>query len=505
MTGLVLDPWQEWVLHNAMGVRADGKWSAFEVGLVVGRQNGKNSCLEARELAELFLVSKVAGPRTIIHSAHQFKTALEHYRRLKARVRESPELLAQVKRKGKLYVGFRESHGEESIELVDGSRLLFAARTSSGGQGRGFTIDLLVYDEAMNLPDSVVGSVMPTLSARTGPKFLPGPQVIYTGSSVNQNTMPYGVQLARVRERGIKGENPSLFFAEWSVDEDEFAAHPEMADDPRAWAQANPGQGRRISVEHIRNERNGAMPPDEFLTERMGLGDWPPTSEQSQRVIPLELWQSLADPGSRIAKGPVFAIDVQPGQGLATIAAAGARDDGLWHIGIVEHRKGLDWLVPTLRDLLSEFSGSSLVVDPRADLAGLLDELDRAGIQPARTTAADYKDACGAFFRACQEKQLCYMPPQPELDSAVAGARTKPLQDAWKWDRASGAVITPLIASTLALWGARTQGAPTVWSLAEMVAEMRGETAEAEAATKPLPAGFVPLDAVPVRRGLFRP
>ena len=95
MAGLHLLPWQQWVLRHSLGERDSGKWAAFEVGLVVGRQNGKNAILEARELAELFIVSP--GPRLIIHSAHQFKTALEHFRRMKRRILDTPELRRRVK------------------------------------------------------------------------------------------------------------------------------------------------------------------------------------------------------------------------------------------------------------------------------------------------------------------------------------------------------------------------------------------------------------------------
>jgi hypothetical protein len=66
-----LDPWQRFVLDRALGESKDGKWSAFEVGLVVPRQNGKGSILEARELAGLFLFDE----RLILHSAHEFETA----------------------------------------------------------------------------------------------------------------------------------------------------------------------------------------------------------------------------------------------------------------------------------------------------------------------------------------------------------------------------------------------------------------------------------------------
>lgn len=75
--GLFLDPWQAHVLECMLALR-DGRWAAFEAAIVVPRQNGKNSILEARELAGLFLL----GERLIIHSAHQFDTSLEAFRRI---------------------------------------------------------------------------------------------------------------------------------------------------------------------------------------------------------------------------------------------------------------------------------------------------------------------------------------------------------------------------------------------------------------------------------------
>lgn len=66
--GLWLDPWQAFVLEHGLGERSDGKWSAFECAIVVSRQNGKGSILEARELAGLFLFDE----QLILHSAHEF-------------------------------------------------------------------------------------------------------------------------------------------------------------------------------------------------------------------------------------------------------------------------------------------------------------------------------------------------------------------------------------------------------------------------------------------------
>ena len=142
LAGLHLDPWQQLVLTHSLGERSDGKWAAFEVGLVVPRQNGKGSILEARELAGLFLIDE---ERLIIHSAHEQATSTEHFRRLLGLIESVPKLDQRVEKapKGK---------GMEAIELKDGSRILFKTRT--GGGGRGFTGDLVVLDEAMILAEA---------------------------------------------------------------------------------------------------------------------------------------------------------------------------------------------------------------------------------------------------------------------------------------------------------------------------------------------------------------
>jgi hypothetical protein len=65
--GYVLDDWQSWTLTESMGVRPDGKWAARQAGLIMPRQNGKNSCLEVRELGGLYYLNE----ELIIHTAHE--------------------------------------------------------------------------------------------------------------------------------------------------------------------------------------------------------------------------------------------------------------------------------------------------------------------------------------------------------------------------------------------------------------------------------------------------
>jgi hypothetical protein len=81
--GLKLDPWQRFVLEHSLGLRDDGKFAAFEVGVTVPSQNGKGGVLEARELAGLF----VFGERMMVHSAHQFDTSMEAFMRMEMAAR----------------------------------------------------------------------------------------------------------------------------------------------------------------------------------------------------------------------------------------------------------------------------------------------------------------------------------------------------------------------------------------------------------------------------------
>jgi hypothetical protein len=177
----VLDPWQQYVVRESLG-RRDGKWAAFEVCLIVARQNGKGAVLEALELAALFLFEPV---KLILHSAHEFKTCSEHFRRMLALIQSSPDFDREVAR-------VRTQTGAEAIELKDGTRLRFVARSS--GSGRGFTGDLIVMDEDQKVTDEPRAALADAERAKD-------PQVVYAASAGNEGS----TQPGRIRARGWPG------------------------------------------------------------------------------------------------------------------------------------------------------------------------------------------------------------------------------------------------------------------------------------------------------------
>lgn len=450
LAGLSLDHWQADVLRGALGEKPDGTWAAPFVGLVVPRQNGKGAILEARELAGLFLLRE----KLIIHSAHQFDTSLEAFRRLLFLIENTPELDSRVKRVSR-------SHGEEGIELMDGSRIRFRTRTSGGG--RGFSAPCVILDEAMILPEATHAALLPLLSAQANP------QVWYTGSAVDQASMEHGIVLARVRERGLRADGGVCYF-EWSVPEERIKENPATIEDPETWSLANPGQGIRISPDTIDNERL-TLSPRAFLVERLGVGDWPRTDGETGRIIPFALWRSCASDETSSAD-PIFAIDASPDHAWASIAAATPGE--VPTIEIVEHHKGVAWVVESAKRLAGK---APFIIDPRGPAASLIPDLEDVGVELIEVSTQDYVRACAQFVDAVTERTVRYPPPQPELDEAVGGATTRSLGEAWAWSRKSAAVdISPLVAATLALWGAASApAAPQVWDLNEIVERMRAE------------------------------
>jgi hypothetical protein len=444
LAGLHLDPWQAFVLEHALAEGPGGKWAAFEIGVVVPRQNGKGALLEARELAGLFLL----GERMIIHSAHQFDTSLEAFYRLLGLIEGTPDLSRRVKRVSK-------SHGEEGIELTSGQRIRFRTRTKGGG--RGFSCDCLILDEAMILPEVSQAALLPTLAAR------PNPQVWYTGSAVDQRVHEHGIVLTRVRERGIRGDEEGLAYFEWSVAAELAEAVDErVATAPESWAQANPGLAIRMKHEHVAREQR-SMDPRSFGVERLGAGDWPDTSKNGG-VIPLSVWQALADSQSHAVDPVCFAIDMPPDRSVVTIAAAGRRPDGLRHVEIVD-RLPAHAVVDRLVELTRRHKHVGLVVDPKSPAGSLISDLNqRLNFEVTEVTANEHAQACGMLYDAAtaEEPTLRHL-GTPELEAAIKGALKRTLGDAWAWARKAGTDVSPLVAATLANWGSITRTPAQPW------------------------------------------
>lgn len=472
-SGLKLDPWQEMLLRNSLG-ESDKvyfnevlnmwmpKYAAYECGVVVARQNGKGNFLEARTLAGLYLM----GEDLIAWTAHEVATAKEGFQRFEAIIDSNPELKREVK-------AVRLVNGEQGIELKprpgrkQGQRVIFRTRTKKAL--RGFTVDVLLMDEAMILDPDMMAAMMPTLSAR------PNAQLVYTGSAGDENSIQFG----RVRHKAINKLDRRVMFAEWSADIcTDFCPKDCNEHDPMdiesTYAKANPAYGRRIERDTIESERT-SMDAERFARERLSVGTWPVEGD-AWAVIPCDAWKARGGRVSAPQHPFVFAVDISPDRKWSCITVAGYNgeiepgtdDVKQVHIEVsaelskglpeMDHRLGDAWVVPRLKALHKRHKNSTFVIDKGAQAGSLIDELEEAGLKVISPTAREFAQWCGVFYSAVVpiKGNVPYLvhSDQAMMNSAVAAGDKRELADLWAWDKRNATSdITPLVSATLALYG----------------------------------------------------
>lgn len=408
LIGVPLDPWQRTGIRNGMGRNADGSWSAFEVCVICQRQNGKGSITDVVELYALF----VLGLPLIIHSAHRLDTSRKAFRVVKAIIERNPDLLRRCK-------PINES--DEHIETLGGCRLEFRTRTKSGG--RGFTCDLLVLDEALELTEEQMAAIGPTLAAR------PGAQLWYT------STVPkFGDQhLCKVR-RYAKAGKPRLAYVEWGADK-----HARL-DDPEQLAQANPAFNVRITMERLEDLRR-ILGDDAFKTECMGI--WPPSSDDLWQIVSETAWNDQKDAESRAEGGVALGIAMTNDRSAVYIGYVGKRAAGGRHMGLRARFIGSGEVVERVKALKTERKGGvcAVVIGANDPARSLLPDLRAAGIEVITPGTADVGAECGAIYDALTGegngavRDLWHSgKEEPLRDAFAAAAKKKVSTNLWIWE-----------------------------------------------------------------------
>ncbi|MFI7707615.1 hypothetical protein [Nonomuraea sp. NPDC049480] len=446
--GLILDPWQCYVLTHGLGELPGGRWAATKCSCWVPRQNGKGGIIEALELGWLFLTHE----RLILHSAHEYKTAQEAYLRVKGLIESTPDLDRRVNR-------YWQANGEQGVELTrsaGGARLRFVARSRTSG--RGFSGDKNVLDEAQELTGQQRAAMLPTLSAR------PNPQEWFFGTPPDDpEAWAYGLR--------IDGEAGAARMAhfDWGADLDvtDAADRRRAARDRDLWYACNPSLGIRITEDFVEDEAKPSGLGDKFAIER--LGAWLPRLVDGSDVLSLDDWLELADEESQLGADIALALDITPSRDAACISAYGPREDGLGHLEVVDHRPGTDWVVDRLVQLVERWDPVAVGLDVKGPAGSLLDPLKKAGITPpedpekpqrgdlAIPAVQDVAASCGQMADAVRQGTLRHI-GQELLETAVRGVKTRPLGEAWAWGRRVSTVdISPLVSGTVARWAYETR------------------------------------------------
>ena len=431
-----LDPWQQKVVDCWLGKDEDGGFTVTSAGLSVPRQNGKNVCLEARE----FFGLTISGEK-ILHTAHQVRTSKKAHRRLAAMFQDKryPEVMELVRK-------IRWTNGEECIELYNGGSIEYASRSRQSARGiEG--ISLVVFDEAQELTDDQLESIMATLAASsTGTR-----QVIYTG------TPPYpgcpGEVFRRIRKSMIDDPGKHDAWHEWSVAAK--SVDDINIEDRSLWYMTNPALGTRLTEEFTEEELKKETRAG-FARERLGW--WMPSvSGQLEKAIDEEAWKAcsskLKKPAGKTAYGVKFSADGTE----VCLCGAVIPKEGPARISMIDMRltvEGIQWLANWLNERSRK--ASCVVIDGKNGVDVLIDKIReswRAKDSVIRARTGNVIASVSMLVNAINEREVTWYFKQDPLNESATTAIKRAIGGGWGF---GGENPLPIEAAALAYWGAKT-------------------------------------------------
>ena len=421
LMGFSLYQWQRQVADTALE-RVDGHYWYRTVGVAVGRQSGKSKLVETRIAYELLKprhhVAYTAQDRNMAKLKWQ-----EHVNSLE----RCPGIAKQIHRIS--YI-----NGSERVFMKNGSTYGIVTPNDKGA--RGMSLNLMVIDEALMHPLSLIASLQPTLATRKdGQLWILSNAGIPGKSELLQH-------YRGVAHSGINDKSTRLAWFEWCPREDKFDYMDEAV-----WAQSIPSlnESNGVLIEAVREAANTNSP--EIFTKEW-LNVWP--AMEAVAVIDVDLWDSLARTDVTIGSKMVLGVDISRERDRSSIAASSS-GKGFTPVEIIDAKEGANWVLPRVIELAKKWK-APVVIDSGSPAASMIGELENAGVSIISIGLRDYARACGSFYDAVQAKTICHL-DDPNLRQAIVGSTKRALGDSWAWSRNASNNITPLVAATLARYG----------------------------------------------------
>jgi hypothetical protein len=444
-----------------LGYRSDGKYAATVggVGMSIPRQVGKTYFV----LAMLIILCILFPGLQVVWTSHHLRTTtktLTTIRGMAKRKRIKPHIRA-----------VRTSHGEGQVEFANGSLIMFGAR--SQGFGRGFDeIDVEVFDESQILDSKALEDM---IAATNQSRHEHGALLLFMGTPPRPSDPSEAFTLRR--SEALAGDSDDAVWLE-------IGADPDSDPDDRAqWPLMNPSFPTRTPEESLLRLRKNLG--DEDSWNREGRGIWDPVSRGG--VLPKTSWAEQEDDASIAADNFALGVECGPDLAWASVALAGQRPDGDWHVELVENQTeaqfeddrdrdmhGLlrrkigvsEWLLPFLEHIVAKNPQiRAVVVDVSGPIKALLEQRgNRWFFKGSRLEATPVKVAelgagCTQVLSGIVTGWLHHI-GQPQFTTAALSAGKRALGDTgmWVWSRKSAeSDITPIQAATLALIGAQAE------------------------------------------------
>jgi phage terminase large subunit-like protein len=351
----------------------------------------------------------------------------------------------------------RRTNGSEALRWSNGSLWSLLATTETAGHGA--QLDLGVIDEAFSLTDDRLEQAMkPAMITR------PQPQLWIVSTAGTNDSLYLNDKIDDGRARVQSGTRSGVAYFEWSAPDDADIS------DESVWWSCMPALGQTVPIEAIRSDFQSMREPEfrrAYLNQRQDR-----SASAPWQIISESDWAACLDHRSRMDDLPTLALDVTPTRSMSSLGACGLRSDGMAHIEVIGNRPGTSWIFDWFAADDRAARYKSIVIDPVSAAGSMVADLRALGLQVIEIGPRQLVTGCGKLFDLITSKQIRHIDQTP-LNAAVAGAKRRPLGDAWAWHRRDTSVdVSPLVACTLALQGhiaseLRPLGAPQIldpWS-----------------------------------------
>jgi len=433
--GLGFDWWQQQLGTVCLGYDENGKYAATVggIGLSIPRQVGKTYFV----LAMLLILCIIFPGLQVVWTAHHLRTSTKTFTTLRGMCRR--------KKVAPLIKAMRAANGEQQVEFINGSTIMFGAR--SQGFGRGFDeIDVEVFDEAQILDTKALEDM---IAATNQARNVHGALLFFMGTPPRPHdpSEPFTARRAKARS----GAAPNAVWLE-------IGADPKSDPDDRVqWPLMNPSFPMRTPLESMERLRENLSDPDSWNREGRGVWDevsemgtifpnWEAGSERSLNLV-------LRRPDGRVHVG--LAMDANREW---TSIVWGWREGERIATDLVR-REGSDWALPYLVERIERIQ--SVTVARGGPAGTLLKALVAANLPVNDLDFPGEKTAHGDLVDVVKYGKFIHR-SHPETDTAAQMVKWRETEGGNVFSRSkSGAPIDPLEATANAVSGVLHQSVPS--------------------------------------------
>lgn len=458
---ITFDWWQDQLGQVCFGYTERGVYAATVggIGLSIPRQVGKTFFV----LVCMFIMCILFPGYQVVWTSHHLRTTTKTLTTAKGLARR--KLVAPFVR------AVRTANGEGQVEFVNGSMIMFGAR--SQGFGRGFDeIDAEVFDEAQIMDlRALEDMVAATNQARHEFRAL----LWYMGTPPRP-TDKSGPWLLR-RSEALEGTSADAVWLEIGADPD---SDP---DDRSLFPTFNPSYPRRTPLESMLRLRKNLGDEESWNREGRGIYE----SSRTRGALPERSWADQLSADALMSSRFALGLEVGPDLAWCSISVAGQRADGDWEIALEDdqHTKGagVSWLYPAVERLVAlNPSIRAVVVDVSSPIKAMIEQRGKRyflkrpdgarGIEVHALTVAELGVGCTSLLSGVVTGSVWHI-GQPQLTAAALAAGKRALGDTgmWVWSRRTAdSDITPVQSATYALIGSQIDKPRGPGSVAAVVA-----------------------------------